>query len=421
MLLIKKATIVAPQSKHHLKTRDILIEDGKISAIKAKIDSVRNIEIIDAGGSFASIGWMDVGARSGDPGYEHREDLNSLKSAAAAGGFTAIATLPNTNPPVHSKSEVNYLTAANGKSLVDIFPLGAISIQCKGEEITELYDMHEHGAVGFTDGNALQHAGLLQRALLYVKSFDGLVMNHPNDSTLSKDGQMHEGNVSSSLGMKGIPDISETLMLQRDLTLLSYTESKLHVSNISSAESLKLVTAAKKAGQAVTCSVPAINLALNDEALNDYDVQVKVLPVLRKEKDRKALLKGIKNQQISFVSSNHQPLEREAKAVEFPRAEFGAIGLESCFATVNTALEGNLDATEVQQLFAVSPRTVLGIEIPTLEVGAEANITLFNLDEEWTFGPGHIRSKSQNTPFLGTKFKGRALGTVLRKAYHFEL
>ena len=392
-----------------------------IDSIKAKIEAPRSAEIVNANGAFLSAGWMDIGARSGDPGYEHREDLESLKSAGAAGGFTAIATLPNTNPPVHSKSEVNYLSADNGKSLVDIFPLGAISVGCEGKEITELYDMHEHGAVAFTDGHGIQHAGLLQRALLYVKSFDGLIFNQPLDDTLAKDGLMHEGKVSTSLGMRGIPEISETLMVQRDLSLLNYTDSRLHLSNISSGESVKAINAAQKAGHKVSCSVPAMNLLLNEEAMQNFDVQAKVKPVLRSEKDRKALIKAVKNGVIAFVSSNHQPLEQEAKAVEFPRASFGAIGLETCFAVVNTAMEGDLTAEDIYRLFVENPRKLLKIDLPQLEEGSEANLTLFSTDEVWNFGPGHIRSKSQNTPFKGSSFTGKALGTVLRDKYHFQL
>jgi len=421
MLLIKKATIVVPESRHHQKQRDVLIKDGLIHSIKAKIDRPKSAQEVNANGAYLSIGWMDIGAHSGDPGFEHREDLQSLKSAAAAGGFTAIATMPNTNPPIHSKSEVNYLSVDNGRSLVDIYPLGAISVGCAGKEITELYDMHEHGAVAFTDGGGIQHAGLLQRALLYAKSFDGLIMNHPLDDTLAKEGLMHEGVVSTSLGMKGIPEISETMMLQRDLTLLEYTDSRLHLSNISSAESVRKVAAAQKAGKKVSCSVPAMNLLLNDESLLGFDVQAKVKPVLRSEKDRKALIKGVKNGVVTFVSSNHQPLEMEAKAVEFPRASFGSIGLETCFAVVNTAMAGQLTAEEVHQLFAKNPRRLLKIEIPELKEGAEANLTLFSLDETWSFGPGHIRSKSQNTPFKGREFTGRPLGTVLRDKHYFQL
>ena len=239
---------------------------------------------------------MDVGTQVGDPGFEHREDLRTASKAAAAGGFTAIVPHPNTMPTIHSKSEVNYLKNKTEGDLVDFFPIGAISRDCEGKDITEMYDMHESGAVAFSDGQkTLQNSGLMMRALQYVKAFDGLVMNHPSDKALSQEGQMHEGKVSTSLGMKGIPSIAEELMVQRDLYLAEYTESRLHLFNISSERSVELLKNAKAKGIDVTASVPVLNLIYDETAIAEFDVNYKVLPPLREKSDIKALKRGIKN------------------------------------------------------------------------------------------------------------------------------
>jgi len=420
-LLIRKAKIVAPGSKYHLKERDLLVEDGIIQSIKAKIEPKGKTEIIEAKGIYLSAGWMDIGARSGDPGYEHQEDLQSLRAAASTGGFTRLAVLPNTNPAIQSKSEVNYITSQNGRSLVDIHPLGAASVGCEGKDIAELYDMHSEGAIGFTDGNeSIQHAGLMMRALLYAKAFSGVVLNHPLDKSISPNAQMNEGVVSTALGMRGFPALSEHLMLERDLELLDHTDSKLHVLNISSAGSLERVERAKRAGANVSSSVPAINLLFNEEAMQGFNASAKVLPVLRTESDRNALLKGLKDSTIDVVSSNHQPIEVEEKNVEFPRAAFGAIGLETCYPVVQTACKGKLSATKVFEIFAMRPRAIFNLAVPQITEGEQAEFTLFTCTDNWTLGLGHLRSKSRNTPFLGQKFTGKVMGTVHNGQYHFN-
>lgn len=420
-LLIKKARIIAPGSKHNGKERDLLIENGTIEAIRAKIDQPKKVETIVANGAYLSAGWMDVGAKGGDPGFEHREDLDSLRAAASVGGFTRLAMLPNTNPTIHSKSEVKYLTRNNSTGLVDIHPLGALSVNCKGADIAELMDMHTEGAIGFTDGDhSIQHAGLMMRALLYVKAFDGLVINHPLDESIAPGAQINEGAVSTALGMRGFPELSEHLMLERDLELLRHTDSKLHALNISSQGSLSRIKAAKAAGLKVTSSVPALNLILSESAMENFNVMTKVLPVLRTEQDRQALLKGLKSGDIDIVSSNHRPLEVELKDLEFPRAEFGALGLETCYPTVQTAFKGKLQAKKVAEIFAYRPRQMFNMPIPEIAEGSPAEFTIFNCDEQWTLGSGHLRSKSRNTPFLGTEFTGKVLGTVHNDQYFFH-
>ena len=408
MLLIKNATIIDPGSKLNGKTRDILIKkNGRIEAIKAKINSPKS-KVFDAKNAFVSVGWMDVGTQVGDPGFEHREDLRTASKAAAAGGFTAIVPHPNTLPTIHSKSEVNYLKNKTEDDLVDFFPIGAISRDCEGKDITEMYDMHASGAVAFSDGQkTLQNSGLMMRALQYVKAFDGLVMNHPSDKALAQEGQMHEGKISTSLGMKGIPAIAEELMVQRDLYLAEYTESRLHLFNISSERSVELLKNAKSKGIDVTASVPVLNLIFDETAIAEFDVNYKVLPPLREKSDIRALKRGIKNGTISLITSNHTPLDEEAKSLEFAYADFGIIGLETAFALCNTFLSDALDMEELITILAINPRKLLRLPIPSIEEGEAANLTIFDPKHSWVFSEKDIHSKSKNTPFVDQTFKGR--------------
>lgn len=413
MLLIKNAIIVDSKSKLNGKKRDILIKEGTIHSIKSNIEHAK-AKVWDVAGACVSIGWMDIGTQVGDPGFEHREDLISASNAAAKGGYTAIACLPNTIPAVNSKSEVNYILKNTAGEIVDFFPIGAVSQHCEGKDITEIYDMHHAGAVAFSDGQrTIQHSGLMMRALQYVKAFDGLIMNHPGDHSISNDGQMHEGRVSTSLGMKGIAAIAEELMVQRDLYLQEYTHSRLHLLNISSGRSVELIKQAQAKGQEVSASVPALNLVFDDEALSNFDVNYKVLPPLRSKNDIKMLRRALKNGTIKIITSNHTPLDSESKELEFPYADFGVISLESTFALLNTHLvDASFSLEELITILSVNPRKVMRREVPSMEEGSRANLTVFDPDQTWTFTAKDILSKSRNTPFVGTEFKGKVLGIV---------
>ncbi len=412
MLLIKGATILSPGSSLHEKKRDILIRKGKIEAIRVKIEEPK-AKVLDAKGAYVSPGWMDVGVQVNDPGFEHREDLASVDRAAAAGGFTAIAAQPNTRPTIHSKSEVLYLQRKKEEGLVDLYPLGAISQDCEGKDITEIYDMKSAGAIAFTDGKkAIQNGGLMMRALQYVKAIDGIIINPVYDETIAGKGQLHEGTMSTSLGMKGIPALAEELMLQRDIYLLEYTESRLHTANISTAGAVAQIREAKKRGARISASVAVMNLVFTDEKLASFDTNYKVLPPLREQSDIDALIKGLQSGTIDFISSNHMPWEGECKNIEFPYAEFGSLGLQTLFPAVNTFLQEYLSPTQLVQLLAINPRTIFGVNLPEIAEGEAANLTIFNTTEEWTFTAKDIYSKSSNTPFIGQTFKGKVLGVV---------
>jgi len=421
--LIKNATILHPNSEFHRDQLDIFIKNGIIESIEkefSKYDTF-DVEVLDAKGAFVSPGWLDVGVQVGDPGFEHREDLQSAAAAASAGGFTAIACFPNTYPAIHSKSEALYLKNNTKHGLVDFFPIGAVSMDCEGKDITEMYDMHAAGAVAFSDGkNALLDGGLMMRALQYVKPFDGVIINQPYEHSISPAGQIHEGKTSISLGLAGIPNLAEELMVQRDIYLAEYADSRVHIANISSAGSVELIRKAKAQGLKVTASVAAVNLAFDDAASMEFDSNFKMLPPLREAEDIEALKNGLKDGTIDLISSNHVPLEKELKNLEFLNAAFGVIGLETAFAAANTHLQNLLDPSELLEKFALNPRKILHLPLPEIKLGAKANLTIFDTDSEWTFSEKDIFSKSKNTPFLGANFKGRALAVVNNNRYSIE-
>lgn len=411
-LLIKNVRIVAPASSHHNQSTDIFIENGIIKDIQPNL-SIEHVEIMDAKGACISPGWMDIGVQACDPGYEHREDLQSAARAAAAGGFTAMAIQPNTDPAIDSKSEVLYIKKNTQDFLVDCYPIGAVSEHCAGKDITEMLDMRSAGALAFSDGkHAIQDNGLLLRALQYVRPFEGIVVHQPLDAGIAGEGQMHEGIVSTSLGMKGIPSLAEELMVERDLYLLAYADSNLHLPNISTAGAVQQIREAKARGLRVTASVAAMNLVFDDEALNDFDSDFKVLPPVRHASDREALIAGLLDGTIDFITSNHVPVDEEGKKREFPYADFGAIGLETAFAASWDVLKNKASVEKMVAWLAVHPRMRFSVPMPQIEAGQTANLTIFDPDLDWTFTANDIRSKSKNSPFVGRKLTGRVLAII---------
>lgn len=419
MLLLKNITIIAPFSDLNGQLVDIFInKNGIIEKIGVNLPASKSTTVFEKNGTCVSIGWMDVGVQTGDPGYEHREDLASTARAAMAGGFTAVAPFPNTNPAAHSKSEILYIKNKTQSYLVDFQPIGALSSECKGKDIAEILDMHHAGAIAFSDGKKpVQDGGLILRGMQYAKIFDGIIFNFPFDKTVSPHGQMHEGLTSTSLGLPGIPALAEELMVQRDLQLLEYAQSSLHFHNISTAKSVEWIRQAKKQGLKVTASVAAMNLCFSDESLTGFDTNMKVMPPLRDKTDIEALIKGLKDGTIDFISSNHTPVDSEGKDLEFPYAESGAIGLETAFSLTDTYLHKVLTIDQLVELWAIKPRQVLGLDIPKIEEGSQANLTLFSPTEEWVFTEKHIFSKSNNTPIKGHTLRGRVQGVINKGQY----
>ena len=417
-LLIKNVRIVLPSSGWHGRQVDIFLENGILTLVEPVLELPCE-NTFDAKGAYLSAGFVDVGTTVGDPGFEHREDFESVTAAAAAGGYTAIACLPNTNPAIHSKPEVKYIRNQARNNLVDILPIGAVSVDCAGKDIAELYDMQAAGAVAFSDGKKqIQSSALMLRALLYVQPFNGVILNQPLDANMARGGQMHEGKTSTSMGLRGIPALAEELMVQRDLYLAEYTNSRLHLLNISCKRSVELVRKAKAAGLKLTASVPAMNLACTDLDLENFDVNYKVMPPLRSEEDREALKAGLLDGTIDFITSNHTPLDPESKDLEFPFAEFGATGLETAFSLVAQSFPKANPDFLVEKL-SLAPRRLLGLPMPGLEPGDEADFTIFSPTENWTLHRGNIRSKSKNTPFVDQTLTGKVLAVIRRNHFNF--
>lgn len=411
--LIKSATIINKNSTFNGKVVDILIEKGIIKKIATSIKNTENFQEIKAKDLHVSIGWFDFRTNFCDPGFEYKEDLNSGLKAAAKGGFTGVLVMPSTYPVIDTKSGIEYIINKTKNNIVNAYPAGALSVKCEGNEMAEMYDMHSAGAVAFTDNKkSLNNPGLLTRALLYNQSFNGLVMDFPNDKSLFNNGQINEGITSTRLGLKGIPAIAEELMVIRDLFLAEYCNAAIHLTNITTKKSIQLIKEAKAKGLKVTADTNSYHLLLDETELETFDSNLKVLPPLRTKEDIKALIKGIKEGIIDVVCSDHTPQDIENKQCEFDHAKFGMINLQTSFAAMNTALNGKVDLSEIINTITINPRNILKLDIPKLEVGEMANLTLFSPTTPTTFETTDLVSKSKNTPLVGKKLLGKVYGIV---------
>ncbi len=412
-LLIKSAKIIDPKSPHHLKQKDVFIEDGIIKAIKNKIDQKADKQIAFKN-LHLSQGWFDPSVSFGEPGFEDRETLQNGLDTAMKSGFTSVILNPNTDPVIDNAALVQYLKTKTQNHIVNALISGSLTEQSKSQQLAELFDMHQHDAVVFGDyKKGIQNANLLKLALQYTKGFKALVQVFPIENSLSENAQMHEGDISTSLGLKALPRMAEVIQIKRDLDLLRYTDSKIHFSCISTAESVEIIKEAKKEGLDVTCSVAISNLIYTDKKLEDFDTKFKVWPPLREAQDQKALINGLKSGVIDMVTTDHQPLNIELKKTEFEHAAFGSIGLESAFGVLNKKL-----GLEQSINYLTRGKTRFNQLLSSIEVGQNVELTLFNPDVNWTFSETDIVSKSKNTICLGEKMKGKALGIINKKQFY---
>tara|TARA_B100000683_G_scaffold223187_1_gene220922 strand:- start:350 stop:1612 length:1263 start_codon:yes stop_codon:yes gene_type:complete len=408
-MIIKRVKIIDPNSQYNGKVKDVKIENGTFVKIATNIESDYEEEVLEFEESCMSPGWFDLFAVLKDPGFEYKEDFGTCMAAAEKGGFTGIALMPNTRPYVQNKSEIEYIKSLSKRSLVEVVPLGCTTKDQNGKELTEMFDMYQAGALGFCDGLKALGSDILLRALQYVKQFDGVVFDYPNDASLAVSTTMHEGNVSAALGLKGMPSIAEVLGVQRGIALLKYTKSKLHFAHITSKESLSLIRSAKEKGLNITVSVSSLNLMFNDRSLEDFDTNYKLKPFLRSEEDRLALIEAVKDGLIDVVCSNHNPEDQESKDIEFLFAKHGAINLETSFSALIMAMGENVNLNNIVQVLALNPRNVLGLEVPVIEEGKQANVTIFDPYKNWTYSISNKISTVNNSPFLNKEIKGKAL------------
>ena len=408
-LLLKLATIIDESSKHHHQKKDVLIENGNITQIATSIQKPNNCKEITLNNLHISQGWFDTSVCFGEPGFEERETIKNGLITAAKSGFTAVAVNPNTNPVTDSKASIEFLKNKAFKTATQLYPIGSFTKNAEGKDLAELFDMQNSGAIAFGDYNKpISNANLLKIGLLYAQNFDGLVLSFPQDNSIALNGLVNEEQNSTKFGLKGIPALAEELQIARDLYILEYTGGKLHIPTITTKKAVKLIKEAKNKGLNVTCSVAAHHLVLNDEEMGSFDANTKVSPPLRTLKDTKALIKGLKEGVIDIITSDHNPIDIEHKKLEYEKAKFGTIGLESLFGAVNPILDLDI----IVKCLTTNPLKIFNIPSYSIAVGNKANITLFNPDEEYVFNDKHIFSTSKNSVFLNKKLKGKVYGII---------
>jgi dihydroorotase len=416
-ILLQAPEIIDSSSPFHQKIKNVLISNGRIAEIGDK--SYAADRVVKAEGMKLTIGWFDLGTSIGDPGLEHKEDLESAAKAAAAGGFTELAMLPNTVPSVQTKNEVGYITKGNDNRLVHIHALASVTKNNKGEELTEMIDLHHAGAVAFTDGlKPIWHTDIFLKSLQYLQKFNGLLIDHPEDIWLNMFGQMHEGVNSTKLGLKGMPRIAEDIAVGKNLELLGYAGGRLHFSRVSSPKALDMIRQAKKK-LAVSCDISSYQPLLDDSLLADFDTNYKVNPPLREKADADALIKALKDGTIDVLCSGHTPHEDESKSLEFDMADAGMTNLQT-FAANLVQLAKSVEWEVLLEKVTVHPRRLLQLEIPKIEVDAKANLTLLDPNKTWTLDEKTNFSKSKNSPWFGKEVTGKAMAIFNNGRYRIE-
>jgi len=408
-LLLKSATIIDETSKFHHQKKDVLIENGTITQIATAIKKPANCKEIILENLHISQGWFDTSVCFGEPGFEERETIQNGLETATKSGFTTVAVNPNTNPVTDSKAAIEFLKNKAAKTTTQLYPIGAFTKNSEGKDLAELFDMQNSGAIAFGDYNkSISNANLLKIGLLYAQNFDGLVLSFPQDNSIALNGLVNEEKNSTKFGLKGIPALAEELQIARDLYILKYTGGKLHIPTISTKNAVKLIKEAKNKGLQVTCSVAVHHLVLTDDEIGSFNANTKVLPPLRTLKDTKALIKGLKDGVIDVITSDHNPIDIEHKKLEYEKAKFGTIGLESFFGAVNSILE--IDT--IVKCLTTNPLKIFNIPISPISIGNKANITLFNPEAEFVFTEKYISATSKNSVFLNKKLKGKVYGVI---------
>lgn len=405
-ILIQGARIINPGSSWNGRESNVLINNGQIQDIGDK--NFSSDKLIQAKGMILSQGWFDLGTSIPDPGLEHKESLSSGSEAAMQGGFTELAIIPNTSPVVQTKNEISYVTGGNVNRLVQIHALAAVTKHNKGEELTEMIDLHHAGAVGFTDGlKTIWHTDIVLKSLQYLQKFGGLLIDHPEDIWLNMFGQMHEGVNSTMLGLKGLPRIAEDIIVNRNLELLSYAGGRLHFARMSSGKAFDLIRAAKKRLN-VTCDIAAYQPLFDDSALKTFDSNFKVNPPFREKTDNDAMIKALKDGTIDVICSGHLPQDEESKNTEFDAADVGIINLQT-FASNLSALSKWVELELLIAKVTEAPRRLLGLTSHAVQAGAAANLTLFHPTAVWTLDEKTNCSRSRNSPWWGKNLEGKAV------------
>jgi len=412
-VFIKNAKIVDVSSKWNGKQLDIIIDKGIIKQIGKNLLAPKNAVIYDYPEMVISPGFFDMQTRVGEPGNEMAETFETACAAAEQGGYTDLLVYPSHNPPTCQAAQISYIKQS-GKRGIILYPTGCISEQMKGKQLAELFDMTQAGAMAFTDDKEPMSTAMMIKALEYVNSFGALLMVFPLNHQVNPDGLMHEGKTSTSMGTKGLSNLSEYMQIQRDIEILGYTGGRIHFSNISCAESVELIRKAKKKGMNVTCGVSAHQLSYLDEDLTSFPTNLKVLPPFRSQRDRDALIKGLMDDTIDVIVSDHTPVIIEEKSVEFEFASFGISTLPTAFSCIYTALEGDMELSAILHKMTIAPREILGVKSPTIEEDQPARFTIISTAENTQWNKKQWAAKSINSPFIGETLRGKVIATLIQ-------
>ena len=412
-LVLKNGTIIDP---HHKKTihGDVWIKDGTIAGV-GRFKAPKSSETVDCSGKVITHGFCDLHVHFREPGREDKETLQTGSLAAMAGGFTRVCVMPNTNPPLDSPESINFIREKAENCPIHIHPIGAVTKSQDGNDLTEMGLMHQEGAVAFSDdGLPIQDGAMMRIALEYATLVDVPIINHAEDVCLRAEGVMHEGRISTHLGLPGNPDLAESAMVHRDLELAEFTGARLHVPHVSSAKAVHHIREMKQKNKNVTAEVTPPHIFFNDDALTSFNTHLKVAPPIRTEEDRRALIQAVKEGTIDCIATDHAPHTIEDKETTFDLASFGMIGLESCFGAVNKVLmdQEGLQLEDVIALLTAKPRAIMGFDPDLFTLGRAAEINVIDADKEWTFEREHVRSRSINSPFYGEPLKGKVELTI---------
>ncbi len=416
-LLLKNGRLLDPVTGRD-ESVDIHIIDGRIEKLGKNIAAPPSLQVVELKGKIVAPGFLDMHVHLREPGFEHKETILTGCTSAAAGGFTAVACMPNTNPAIDDESVIKFIqekakVALSG--LVDVYPIAAVTVGRKGERMAPMAELATAGAVAFTDdGDPVHDAEIMRRALEYAKMFNKAIIQHAQDLPLTKGGVMNEGFNSTTLGLPGMPAIAEDTMVARDIALTQYTESQYHVAHISTAGCVALVRDGKKRGLNVTCEVTPHHFTLTDDAVRSYDTNTKMNPPLRSRDDVEAMKQGLKDGTIDVIATDHAPHSYDEKQVEFQHAPFGIIGLETAIGLATTELfEKNiLSLYQLSEKFSTNPRRILHLPQIMIQEGEQANLTIFDPSVEWIVDVQKFKSKAKNSPFNGSKLRGRAVGVI---------
>lgn len=419
-ILIKGGRVIDP-SQNLDKVTDVAVRRGRVEALaKVGTDARANYgKVIDAAGKVVCPGLIDMHVHLREPGFEHKETVETGSRAAAAGGFTGVACMPNTSPSIDNAATVKLILEKASEVKFNVWPIAAVSPGREGKALTEMAELVDTGAVGFSDDGSPVHNSLMMRtALEYSKMLGVPIIQHAEDPVLTGPGAMHEGRASAILGVMGMPGIAEDVIVARDILIAEYTGGHLHIAHLSTAISLELVRQAKKRGVHVTCEVTPHHLTLSDEdvRVSNLDSNWKMSPPLRSKEDVKALRKGLKDGTIDLIATDHAPHHIDDKDTTFEDAAFGIVGLETALGVMMTELVGPgvIDLPTAISLMSTNAAGVFNLEAGTLKPGSEANITIFDPQQEWTVDPGEFRSRSSNTPWTGCTMKGKTTNVIVQ-------